>query len=150
MLPYGKDDPIPLCAYGSCTHIVLPNETDCPCHESRLCACGFAWGHTGKHATPTTQRSCSADEPCFCGEVGELGGVEEYTTEKVKEVAMGETVIGSFFGVPVIKQHPTSETKDGTHEQCVMAWERGRTFGVFVGACGMLVFGSIVSFLWSI
>ena len=30
---YTRDEKIPLCRHGSCTHILLRNETVCPCHE---------------------------------------------------------------------------------------------------------------------
>lgn len=31
--PYGMGDEIPLCNYERCTHILLPSEFNCPCHQ---------------------------------------------------------------------------------------------------------------------
>lgn len=31
--PYGPADNIPLCSEAGCTHILLPGETHCPCHQ---------------------------------------------------------------------------------------------------------------------
>ena len=36
VLPYGKEDEMPLCKHGSCTCAVLPDEDYCPTCEEEL------------------------------------------------------------------------------------------------------------------